>query len=417
MNHSSSSSNVLLIEPHAQGHHGPYLQWMVEGLVEYGFTVIVATLIESTRHPSLLQISTTLSDVVDVVALERGNFDSNRNLQGLPKLVRDEVAYWWMFRKWYRQYASKSHLTAVFLPYLDYCLHVLGLLGSPFGRTPWAGVTMRPTFHHPAMGIPSPRPALWRFKRAIFLHLLKNKHLKQVLTIDESLVQYLQHRNPRNEKVTFLSQPSTLGHSPVSISSKPRRRRKATSNRKTILLYGALSFRKGIKELLQAFSKPSFPNFVDVILAGKVTEEIRPLLSDDGVKALQKNHRIILLDRFISEKEEQALFESADFVWLGYRGHHTCSGVLVQAACAGLPVIACEEGIIGWQTKHYNLGIVVQPTDIDAVIKGIQMLANDCDKCSIYGLNGQRAFIGNDIKKAKMLVAEVLESDPSENAS
>ena len=390
---------------------------MVEGLVEYGFTVLVATLPNSTRHPSLLHLSTTFSDVVDVVALEGCNFAINRNLRGFLKLISDEVAYWWMFRKWYLQQASKSHLKAVFLPYLDYCLNMIGFLGSPFSRTPWAGVAMRPSFHHPEMGIPSPRPALWRIKRAMFLHLLKNKRLQQILTIDESLAQYLKHLKFTEKKVTFLPQPSGLGLSPASISSEPRKRRLAESNRKTILIYGALSFRKGIKELLQAFSKPSFPDFVDVVLAGKVTEEIRPLLSEGWVKTLQRNHRIILLDRYISEKEERVLFESADIIWLGYRGHHTCSGVLVQAACAGRPVIACEEGIIGWQTKHYDLGIVVRPTDIDAVLKGIKMLANDGDKCSIYGLNGQRAFIGNDIKKAKNLVAEVLESDPSEGAS
>ena len=80
-------------------------------------------------------------------------------------------------------------------------------------------------------------------------------------------------------------------------------------------------------------------------------------------------------------------------------------------------IIASEEGLIGWQTKHYDLGIVVRPTDTDAVIKGIQMLADDCDKCSFYGQNGrQRAFSRNDMELAKRLVAEVFESDSSEVA-
>lgn len=406
----------MLIEPHVQGHHGPYLQWIIEGLVEHGLTVVLVTLLESTRHPSVVQISATFPDVVDVVALDGGILAVPQNRRGLPELVCLEFAYWWMFRRWYRQQESRSHLAAVFLPYLDYCLYMFGLLGSPFGRTPWAGIAMRPSFHHPEMGIPSPRPALWRIKRTMFSHLLKNKRLKQILTIDESLAQYLKHLKLDEEKVTFLPQPSGLGLSPASIFSAPRRRRLPESNRKTILMYGALTFRKGIKQLLQAFSKPSFPDFVDIVLAGNVTEEIRPLLSENWVKALQRNHRIILLDRFISENEEQVLFETADIVWLGYLGHFTCSGVLVQAAKAGRPVIACEEGIIGWQTRLYKLGVVVRPTDIDSIINGIKILVDNCEKCVDYGLNGQRAFSENGFAMAKNIVAGVFEPNWNEVA-
>ena len=416
LNHSFSSSKVLLIEPHVQGHHGPYLQWIVQGLVEHGLSVILLTFLESTRHPSLRQISRDFAGVVDVVAIENGINNKNKYIRGLPRLVCDEVSYWWMFRKWYRQQASKSNLSAVFLPYIDYCLYVIGFLGSPFDRTPWAGITMRPSFHHLEMNIPSPRPALCRFKRAMFLRLLKNNHLKQVLTIDESLVQYLRLLNPSEKMVSFLLQPSTLGLSATPTSFELKNKYKEKSNRKTILLYGVLTFRKGIKELLRAMSKPSFPNFVDVVLAGKITEEIRPFLCEDEVKTLQKDQRIAVLDRFISEEEERVLFEIADIVWLGYRGHYTSSGVLVQAARAGRPVIACEEGIIGWQTKHYDLGIVVRLTDMDSVIKGIQMLANDRDKCSFYGQNGQRAFSRNDMQVAMKLVADVLGADSPEVA-
>ena len=91
-----------------------------------------------------------------------------------------------------------------------------------------------------------------------------------MLTIDESLVQYLRRLNPREKKVSFLPQPSTLGLSPNHASSEPKQYFRIESNRKSILLYGALTFRKGIKELLQAMSKHSFPNFVDVVLAGKI---------------------------------------------------------------------------------------------------------------------------------------------------
>ena len=411
MNNSCGSSKVLLIEPHVVGHHGPYLQWIIEGLVEYGFKVIVATLKGSTQHPSMLQISTTFSDAVDVVTFERNNFAIFKNFHGLPKLLIDQVAYWWMFRKLYRRQLLKYSLTAVFLPYFDYCLYMTGLLGSPFGQTPWAGIAMRPSFHHPEMGIPSPRQTLRRLKKAIFMHLLKNETLRQVLTIDDSLVQYLSHRNFEKKKLTFLPQPTNSELSSGPICSTPRKQCNSVSKRKMILLYGALSFRKGIRELLQAIVNPAFPKFVDVVLAGKVTEEIRPFLSANSVKALQREKRLSIIDGFICEQDEQFLFENADMVWLGYRGHQTSSGVLVQAARAGRPIIACDEGLIGWQTKHYNLGIVIQPTDVHAVITGIRFLANNSTKCNIYGQNGSIAFRKNTTERAKRLVAHAIETN------
>jgi glycosyltransferase involved in cell wall biosynthesis len=405
-----------LIEPHVRGHHGPYLQWIVQGLIEHGHSLIILTLLESIRHPSLRKISTDFAGVVDIVALNNGVLKKNKFIPGILGLVWSEFTYWWMFRKWHRQQASKSNLSAVFLPYLDYCLYLIGFLGSPFGRTPWAGITMRPSFHHFEMGIPSPRPNLFRIKKAMFRRLLKNKGLKQVLTIDMSLLIYLQRQNMREDKVSFLPQPSILIPSPTHGSSEPKKDRWVEQNRRSILLYGALSFRKGIKELLQAMAMPSFPNYVNVILAGKIDKEVYPFLCRQEVKTLIKNQRITVLDHYISEEEEQVLFEIVDIVWLGYKGHYTSSGVLVQAARAGRPVIACEEGLIGWQTSHYDLGIVVRPTDTDALVNGIQMLANDCDKCRSYGQNGQRAFFNNNMELAEKLVAEALETDSCEVA-
>ena len=49
----AEASNILIFEPHANGHHGPYVQWMATGLVERGFKVTVVPLRESLAHPSM----------------------------------------------------------------------------------------------------------------------------------------------------------------------------------------------------------------------------------------------------------------------------------------------------------------------------------------------------------------------------
>ncbi|GMV68717.1 MAG: hypothetical protein AMXMBFR76_11560 [Pseudomonadota bacterium] len=367
--------NVLVLEPHANGHHGPYLQWMARGLVERGFRVTVVTLPESLAHPSM-QMLDDASHVDEqtnlrIIGADNPPFQIARQ-GGSAGLAAREVAYWRLFRAWYKAHAETVRPDVVFLPYLDYCLYAIGLLGSPFGSCPWAGLAMRPSFHYRHMGVIAPRPSLAALKKALFFRLLRNRNLRRLLTIDEPLSQYLAARPALAAKAAFLREPAELADSPDRDEAKHRLG--LPGERKLLLVYGAVTARKGVRELLLALAKPAFPPSVDVLLAGKVSPEIHQALANPAVAPLVAQRRVRLLDRFIETQEEPLLFSAADIVWIGYRGHYTASGVLVQAASAGRPVIACEEGIIGWQTRRHGLGEVVKPEDPAAVCAAIGAL-------------------------------------------
>lgn len=407
MTNSLYHKNILVIEPYTEGHHGFYLQWVVEGFVEFGFNVQVVTLHDSAIHPSLLHISTILSDHVDIFTLSKRNNANLTKVRSMAGLSRSEAAYWWLFHKWYLQQQSKSPLDYVFLPYLDYCLYAIGLFGSPFGNTPWAGIAMRPSFHYSETIIDISKSILRRLKKGIFMRLLRNSSLVQLLTIDETLFQYLNRHKIRKGIVSFLPQPTKIKCHHLNNISMNHNKNRSKSNRKIILLYGVISLRKGIKELLQAIAHPSFPKFVDIIIAGELEDEVRFLFSHDNIKLLLKSKRIILLDNYIPEDQEQFLFEIADIVWLGYRGHSTCSSVLIQAAKAGKPIIACQEGYIGWQAKYHNLGVAVQTSNINDIIRGVRKLIHNYDEYKINSKNGQRIFCGNNIEYTKNLIASI----------
>ena len=147
--------------------------------------------------------------------------------------------------------------------------------------------------------------------------------------------------------------------------------------RKTLLVYGAITLRKGIEELLNALSEPDFPSEIDILLAGKHSEEVRSLLKRNSSQKPAIMSRIHSIDRFIRNEEQGSLYSAADMVWLGYRKHYTASGVLLQAAKAGKPVIAGNRGLIAWQTERYGLGQVVDPSDSEAVAATVNALANN----------------------------------------
>ena len=363
---------VLILEPHSDGHHGAYLHWMAAGLVDRGFEVTIITLPETLVHPSMQALTgTALTDGAGSLRLIGAATPitlPSGATGGAAGLSAREWAYWRLFRAWYVAHAGSVRPDVVYLPYLDYCLYAIGLLGSPFDDCPWVGLAMRPSFHYQEMGVMAPKPSLARLKRRLFFRLLKQSQLIRLLSVDEPLVDYASKVSDKAKwKVTLFPEPVDLGPLPAKIESK--RRLELNVEHLTVLLYGALTARKGVSVLLRAAASREFPANVDVLLAGRVSDEdTRKLLSLPWVGELVAQDRLKIIDRFISAAEEPALFSAADIVWLGYQGHYSSSGVLCQAASTKRPVIATNEGLIGWQTSRHGLGRTVDVSKVEDVV-------------------------------------------------
>ncbi|MCD6440482.1 MAG: hypothetical protein J7L86_01665 [Candidatus Marinimicrobia bacterium] len=367
------------MEPNASGHHGPYLAWMSRGLIERGFDVTIITLPETAKHPSLQDLhGTTSNDGGTSIRLIGEplmiNLTSGSGTTG--GLMAKNFAYWRLFQAWHRKHMVNVQPDVVFLPYLDYCLYAIGLLGSPFGNYPWVGLTMRPSFHYRTMNVKAPQPKLAGIKKVLFLRILRNRYLRKLLTIDEPLANYLSSREQFAAKATLFPEPADLGKLPEA--SKAKYKFGIATTRKVLLLYGVITVRKGVVEILRALSESDFPPTVDVLLAGKIARPfVQKTLDENWVRDLCNQGRLKIIDRFIGPAEEAALFAAADIVWLGYRGHYNSSGLLIQAASVGRPVLACEDGVIGWQTRQHNLGQVVNPKNTAAVITAIKTLLEE----------------------------------------
>jgi glycosyltransferase involved in cell wall biosynthesis len=364
---------VMIMEPQADGHHGPYVTWMAKGLADRGVNVTIVTLQKSIGDPSFQRVTDYNRDrsigEVTLLGPEMPRVDaiieSTRN-----NLIQSQFAYWYLFREWYRALNDSVSPDVVFVPYLDYCLYAISLLGSPFAQCPWVGLPMRAMFHFKAMGVLAPNLPMNGLKKYLFYRVLRNKYLRRFLTIDPSLYLFFKEKISEQEKIIMLPEPAEFGDLPNTDLAK--RQLGLKTDRHLLLVFGTLAQRKGIRSLLRALAHPDFPMTVDVLLAGKGQDEIDTLLKNAEVQKLVFAGRLKVMDRFVEYKEVPMLLAAADAVWLGYEKHLTTSGVLVQAARAEVPVLACAEGVIGWQVKRYKLGTIMQNSDVGSVIKAVK---------------------------------------------
>jgi glycosyltransferase involved in cell wall biosynthesis len=313
------------------------------------------------------------------------------NAAGLSALVARENYFYRLFEAFFRENRLSHPPDLVFVPYLDYCLNVLSLRGSPFGTTPWGGIAMRPSFHLRVMGVSAPRTWLSRVKQLLFFRLLRNPALTVLGAIDPLLAQFvLMKRADLSERCRFLPDPADMQG---TVSKQEARSVMGIADRAVVILaYGVMSLRKEVDVLLRSMNEPGFPEHGHVILAGRQDNETEALLALPGAEALMRARRLHVINAFLTGDDEYRLFAAADLLWMGYRRHYVMSGVMVRAGQMGLPMVGCEDGTIGWQIKNRQLGITLSLDDPRAVAAAIGGFVDNPEKMRACGQNGRLAF-------------------------
>ena len=361
---------VLIVEPNFTGHRWRYAEWAAAAYGEAGYRCVIVTDPANAEHSLAKRISQENRLELEIQFVER--LEHSRG--GVAK-----ISYVRFFRDFKHAFdvASRGRKVAlVVVPYIDYFFYALPFTGSPFGATPWVGITMRANFHHAKVGVKAPRePLVNAVKAQLFLRAIRTTGLKTLLTIDPTLPEWyagaLGHRERDHARhgaaVQYLADPF-----PDAKAAEPRiaRERLGLGAGKHVLVYGAISERKGIQELVAALAQRSGSDKPTLVVAGAQDEETRAFFSSVGVLS----PAAVFMDRFITAEEELDLFSACDVVWLGYKGHYGMSGVLVQAYRFGKPVVATADGLIGWFCRTGELGPVVEDLSVAAINRAFDQI-------------------------------------------
>lgn len=366
----------------------------------------VGTFKESLNHSTVQAMLSSQDKNISFITTDLHKYDtSDRN----PfKMIYKMIKFRRIFQDFYNRGLQNWQIDFVMVPYLDYCTYAFSILGSPFARTPWAGLVMRAGFHHFAWGVKAPTSGINSVKERLFLRLLRNPFLRALFTIDVTLKEYTEHLSPsQGSRLVFI--PDITETTRSMSQAQARHELGISKDGFIVLVYGALSLRKGIEILIRAMEDRSFPSEGRLLLAGKQDEEVGKFLLSPLATHLKMSGRIHQMNRYLSMDEENIVFSAADVVWLGYQGHYHMSGVLVQAGVMGLPVVASDEGLIGFLTERFSSGIVVPTSDATAIANAIGELSRNTNLAQQYGENGRLAYASHNLENFTRILLEAIE--------
>ena len=128
--------------------------------------------------------------------------------------------------------------------------------------------------------------------------------------------------------------------------------------------------RKAIPELLSAFRSAKLNPNDRLLIAGKLYEPYRELIERDYAELLEAK-RIVLIDRYLSERELKAAYFAVDVAAVAYYIEEL-SGIMLAAIAAGVPVLASETGYTGMIIRTFDVGWSVDIRNATSFVAGIE---------------------------------------------
>jgi len=357
---------IAIIEPNFSGHRWRYAEWIANACIDAGERCVIVTDRAHAAHPLAQRIASNADAALRIAPL-----DLRASTRGPLHSPSAYARFHRMFRHALAEVSTTMPVRLVVVPYADYFFYTLGLLGSPFGATDWIGLVMGATFHHAEVGVRTPRrPIVDRTKRMLFARSMRTAGLRALLTIDPTLPDWFARTRAAHDAAPLEYVADPFPDTRADDPAHARARLGLDPHVRYLLVYGAISERKGVRELVQALAHDV--DAPTLLIAGEQDPEIHAFFAGH----LQRlAHAPVVLDRFITDDVERALFSACDAVWLGYRHHYGMSGVLVQAYRFGKPVIATADGLIGWFCRDGQLGPRIDDLSRASIAHALDALA------------------------------------------
>mgnify|MGYP006273905543 CR=1 FL=1 len=376
---------LLIFDLSVRGHHPGYIQH----LIEYWQSHKIPKMLNIVVSPQFLKEH---SDVVkfaqsgerediDFIPITTEEAQSLNSYQSKFKRVLRHFQEWHLLCK----YAHQLRADHCLIMYFDKCQLPLALGAKP--PCSFSGIYFRPTFHYHQLTHYNPtwqdRIQQWR-ERITISRVLAHPKLQGLFCLDPLAVPHLnefQHQG----KAKHLPDPVKPVEPSRALLNCCRDRAKIDPSRRVFLLFGSLTRRKGIYQLLDAIYTLSLEWCQKLCLLLVGESSIADQLDSKIAEICQARPvQIIQHYQFIPEAEIPAYFQLCDVVLAPYQRHVGMSGILILAAAFNKPVLCSNYGLMGEMVQRYQLGLTVdsmRPEEIAAGLSQFLQIPNVSDLC------------------------------------
>ncbi|MBW4467563.1 MAG: glycosyltransferase [Pegethrix bostrychoides GSE-TBD4-15B] len=392
---SESSPRILLFDLDYRGHHPGYLQhliqyWLTQNLPGRLDVLVSRQFIE--KHAGIVALAESDARVqfVAISAEEQQQLVESADLEhSFWRRIQRAFQEWRLLQKYTRRlnssYCLIMYLDTLLLRFgLQFCLQFglrFGLGSSSRLSCAFSCIYFRPVFHYEQFPNyqPTIKERLWQARdRFCLTQLLRCPDLQQLFCLDPLAVEAMNQLAPHLNglapgKARHLPDPvqatATLDQDAASLRAKLG----VEPERQVFLLFGMLSQRKGVYQLLAAIEQiaPALCQRLCFLLIGPTDD---PHLSAQVAQiSMFRPVQIICQHNFLPDHEIQPYFELADVVLAPYQRHIGMSAILVRAAAAQTPVLSSDFGLMGEMTRRHQLGLAVDSADSEQLAAAIQV--------------------------------------------
>ncbi len=369
---------LMLFDLSINGHHPIYIQhliqWWGKHQLPFDLDIVVSPRFIQ-HHTDVIDLATKYNhcsiQFIPISEQEENEFKPH-NLGPLQRMQRS-FQEWNLLCRYAEKFKSDHCLILYFDPYQ------LPLILAERSPCPISGIYFRPTFHYQnfTQCRLTRRDRIQQVREKLLLRqVFRNPQLKTLFSLDPFAVKYLQ-KFQKKVQVLPLADPIVE----ALVSSKQilqlRERLGVEGNRQIALLFGALTGRKGIYETLDALlDLPSqLQSSLCIVLAGQVNlQDHKRLVAKIAEIHSASAVQIISQFEFLIESEVPVYFQMADIVLAPYQHHVGMSGILLQAAVAGKPVLSSNFGLMGEMVKKYRLGLAIDSSKPSEIATGLSSL-------------------------------------------
>lgn len=368
---------LMLFDLSVRGHHPAYIQHLIQYFIHEalpGRLVIVVSPRFLIEHSEVVEIAQQAApERVQFQAISQAEVDGLGGRKNAYQRLRRTFREWQLLRK-YAQALQAQHCVAL---YLDTCLRPL-TVSQPL-PCPVSGIYFRPTFHYSTFAqhpVQSQEPLQRWWEQGLLWLIGQRSQLHTVFSLDPFAVPQL-NRLLRQSKAVHLPDPVALEKAPSERVQELRAALGIEADRTVALIFGALTHRKGVPQLLEAIAELSAADCqkLCLLLVGESNLE-QQLEARIATLTAQKPIQILRHYEFVPEADVAAYFQLADLVMAPYQRHVGMSGILLQAAAAGKPVLSSDYGLMGELVNRYQLGLAVDSTQPADLAQGLHQMLN-----------------------------------------